>query len=320
VPVDYLVANSFFGLGAETTWDTPVMPGFWIPMLDPKWTTKLKWLPDEALYGSPAHNRDQVPGPRYDEFSIKHSMYQDSIANFLRAALGSTDTVTGTGPYTHTIGLLNSPTTGSQPPSYTIDYFDASQTRQLAGSRLNTFTLTFGADVAVEAVSTFVCMPETDVTLPTQTLSTAHFVPGWDMVLDLGTVQSAVIVSGELSIERQTEAIFTATGQQAPHNVFAGPIIVKGKVKFVLEGGDATFANSLVRDQFVAKLIFTDPVSAAAITFQMSAFQFMNPVLDISKKWLQVDAEFSAVDNSADALSGLSPLKAIVVNSQASAY
>jgi hypothetical protein len=320
MPTDYLVANTFFGIGVETTWGTPVVPGFWIPVMDPKWTTKLKWIADEAMYGSAAQNRDQVPGVRYDELSLKHSVYPDSIPNFMRAALGSADTVTGTGPYTHTIGLLNSPTTGSQPPSYTADYFDASQTRQLAGSRLNTFNMTFGADVGVEATTTWVCGPETDISLPTQSLSTAHLIPGWDMVFQLGTVNSQVIVSGELDIERNTEAIFTATGIQTPHNVFAGPISVKGKVTFVLESGDATFANSLVRAQQAAKLIFTDPVSAAVITFQMSALQFQNPVLNIGKKWLQIDADFSAVDNATDAITGLSPIKCIAVNSQSTAY
>lgn len=319
-PVDYLVANQFFGLGKETTWDTPVVPSFWIPMSDPKWTPKLKFLTDEGMRGSPVVDYDEVPGVRNDEFSFKHSLYPDSFANVLVAALGGVDTVTGTGPFIHTVPLLNNAATGSQPPSYTIDYFDASQTRQMAGCRLNTLSITFGADVATEANTAFIGMPETDISIPTQSVTTAHMPPGWDTTLQLGTVMSQVIVSGELNIERSTEAIFTATGQQAPHNVFAGPLSVKGKVKFVIESGDSTFANSLTRAQQVGLLTFIEPVSAATIRLQMSAMQFENPVLDISKKWLMVDADFVAVANTTDTATGFSPLKAIVTNAQSTAY
>lgn len=323
-PVDYLVANQFFGLGVETTFDTPVVPGFWIPFSDPKWDPKLKWQPDEGMQGSPVTNYDQVPLVEYSQWSMKHSMYPDSFPNFLRAALGGADTVTGTAaPYTHTVPLLNSAAVGSQPPSYTLDWFDAFQTRQMAGSRLSTFAMTFGADVAVECNTAFVGMIESDVSLPTNTPTNTHLAPGWDMTLSFGTVQALTVVSGELNIDRSTEAIFTATGTQAPRNIFAGPFDLKGKLKFVIESGTSSgyIANSLTRQQQVMNLVFTEPVSGATMTFQMSAVQLQNPLPDSSsKKWLQLDCDFVAVPNTTDATTGKSPLKFIGANSQSAAY
>ena len=87
-----------------------------------KVTPKITWLNDPDFRGSPVASYDQVPGVRSDEFTGKTFLYNDVFPQLVRATLGSTDTVASVGPsrYTHTIGLLNSPNTGSQSPSYTI--------------------------------------------------------------------------------------------------------------------------------------------------------------------------------------------------------
>jgi hypothetical protein len=323
-PTEYLVANQFFGLGKESVFNTPVVPGFWIPISDPKWEPKLKWQTDEGMRGSPVDNYDQVPLVEYNQFSFKTSVYPDSFPNLMMALLGGTDTVTGTAsPWTHTIPLLNSASTGSQPPSYTLDWFDGLQTRQIPGSRIASMTLTFGADVALECTPSFIGMLETDVSLPTNTPTTTHLGPGWDMSMLIGTVQVLTVVSGELTFERNTEALFTATGTQGPRNIFAGPFGVKGKGKFVIETGtsSAYIASALTRSQQVVSLVFTEPVSGFTQTFQISATQFQNPVLDsTSKKWLQLDCDFSMVADTTDASSGYSPLKFITATGQSAAY
>lgn len=321
-PQDFLVANGFFGLGKETTWDTPVVPGFWIPMQSPKWNPDEKWLMDESIVGSPVVTRDAVPGVRKDTFDLKHYVYPDSIGNFLVALLGGTDTVSGTGPFIHTVKLLNNAATASQPPSYTLDYFDSSQTRQIAGARIASTGLTWSADGTIECTSKFIGMPETDVSLPTQTLSQAHFVPGWGVSLSLAGTPLVTLVSGSLDITRVgTDAIFTATNQQGPHNIFSGPIQVKGKAKCLVETGAANFfTTALARNQQVGVLTLTEPVSAATLALTMSAMQFMKPVLDDSKKWLMVDVDFEAIADPTDATTGISPLQAVLTNSQSTAY
>ena len=232
--VDYMVQQSFVGVGKETVYGTPVVPGFWFPIQSPKWTPKLKWLPDNSMVGSPTETRDLVPGVRFDEFTCKHHLYLDSIGNELLGILGADDVVTGTGPYVHTFKLLNNPS-GSQMPSYTIDYFDASQTRELSASRMATLELAWSADGDVEVTPTWICNPESNIDLPTQTLSTATFVPGWNLSVTINGVQSNIMVSGSLTISRGTASIWVSNGQQAPHINFAGPISAKGKAKFMVE-------------------------------------------------------------------------------------
>ena len=45
------------------------------------------------------------------------------------------DVVTGSGPYTHVMSLKNQASTGSQPQSLTLDYFDAVNPWQVAGAQ-----------------------------------------------------------------------------------------------------------------------------------------------------------------------------------------
>lgn len=320
-PLDYSVYEGFFGFGRETTWDTPVVPGFWVPYQTPTWDPTEKWLPDNSLAGSPVMTRDLVPGVRYDKMGLKHYMYLDSIGNLLLAALGAADAVTGTGPYVHTLKLLNN--AASQTPSYTLNYFDGSITRQMAGARLASMNITWSGDGTVDITSTFIGMPQTNPSEPSITPSTAHFVPGWGVTLSVGGTASATIVSGSIDITRvDTAAIFTATNQQAPHNIFSGPLQVKGKGKFLVESGDTTFsyANALGRDQQINVLTFTEPVSADTLALTMSAVQFTDPKPDTSKKWLLADCSFEAVADTTDAVTGISPLAAVLTNNQSGAY
>jgi len=322
-PQDYAPSNGYFGLGVETAWDTPVVPGFWIPYKEWSWDPTLKWLADDSISGSPVVTRDLVPGVNYSKFSLKHKLFLDSIGNMLRGVFGGTDTVTGTGPYTHTIKLLNNSATASQPPSYTLDFFDGSVVRQVAGCRMPSLNITWSADGTVDCTSSFIGMPFTSPSAPTNTQSTAHMVPGWGVTISVSGTSSLTIVSGSLDITRVgTDPIFTGTNQQSPHNVFSGPLQIKGKGKFLIESGDSTFsyANALSRDQQATVLTFNEPVSAGTLAFTLTNTQFMDPKPDLSKKWLLADCTFEGVADSTDASSGISPGAVVLVNAQSTAY
>jgi hypothetical protein len=325
-PVDYLVQQSFLVGAKETSWNTPVTtPTFSIPLLQPKWSPKLKWLPDVSMVGSPTETRDLVPGKRYDELTFKSNMYTDSIGNQLLAVLGAADVVAGTGPYTHTFKLLNNGAVGSQPPSYTLQYYDSSVTREIAGARLATFDIAWSADGAVECTNTWQGAIESDLTAtPTNTVSTKHFVPGWSVGITTGGTAFTIMVSGNISITRSTEPIWVSDATQGPHQMFDAAIKVSGKVKFVVEtSGFNPFTGSnsaMVRNQLVTVITFTDPVSNDSVALTMSACQFMNPTTDAGSKYYQVDAEFEAVGNTTDAVSGISPIAAVLTNGQSTAY
>jgi len=320
--VDYLTQQSWFGVAKETTPGTPVTtPQFFVPMRSPKLAPKLKWLPDNSMLGSPSFTNDLVPGKRYDDFSMKHGLYMDSIGHELMAILG-VDNVTGTGPYHHKFQLYNNPVAGGQPPSYTLDFFDGYQMRQLAGSKLNTLELNWSADGEVEVTPSWICQPEVDVVTPVNTPSTAHFVPGWDLGVTINSVASGIMVSGSLTISRNAEPIFVSDATQGAHQLFSGYITVKGKAKFLLESGTINFfgATGMARSQMPVVFNFTEPVSGSTLTFTMSACQFMNPTNDPGQKYVQVDTEFEGVGNTTDAVSSFSPIQATLTIPQSTPF
>src|SRR6202012_5422354 len=85
------------------------------------------------------------------KYSSKGNVFPSTVQNLLRAALGSTDTVASVGSlHSHTIGVLNSASVGSQPPSYSLVDFDGQFAYVLTGSQLTKLTLDFKADGPLE--------------------------------------------------------------------------------------------------------------------------------------------------------------------------
>lgn len=86
----------YAGIAVETTRGTPVAPASatWIPTEAPDWTPNVTWLKDESLRGSAVDIYSQQAGVQSDKIGMKGMVYLDTFPNFLRAILGSADTVT----------------------------------------------------------------------------------------------------------------------------------------------------------------------------------------------------------------------------------
>jgi hypothetical protein len=193
---------------------------------------------------------------------------------------------------------------------------------------METLEFSWSADGAVEVTDTWVCNPETDIDLPSQTTSIYHFIPGWNLSIDINGVQSLIMVSGSLTLSRGASAIWVSNGQQAPHLHFSGPMEAKGKAKFLVESGLSSFFsgsagssnNALIRNQQPMSLTFTDPVSGDTLVLSCHTAQFMNPVLDIGQKYLQVDVEFEWIANTTDAITDTSVGKAVLTTTQSAPF
>lgn len=311
-----MTANSYWGLATEATYGTAASVSTFTPIGSPKVSPDLKWLDDSDFRGSPVHHYDQVPGVRSDKFSGKTFMYSDVYPNLIRAALGGTDSVSSS---VHTIGVGNFPNTGSQAPSYTLVNNSVDATYQLTASRLVDMSISFAADAAVETTFNFVGNAASVVASVTPNESTQHLVPAWACSASIGGASVAVVESGSLDIKRNTAPIHTL-GQQGPYNNFQGPLEVIGKLAFVVESGETYWANSLVRDQQQLILKFTDPATGYYVQFQMSAVQLEMPVIDQSKAFISLQANYTAVANTTDAITGYAPIKSVISNNVATAY
>ena len=314
----YTSVNSFVQLGIEGTSGTLSSVLKTIPVSSPQVTPMQTFLRDEAFRGSPATVYNQVAGVRHDEYEAKFYLFPDTFPLLAYAALG-TDTPTGTTPKVHTVTLKNDATTGSQPPSCSIIDFDGQQAFQMVDAQLTDLKLTFGAEAAVEATTKFIAQPWTQVSTPgSLSIGSNTFVPGWDVALSIGGTSSAVLVDGELNINRNSVPIFTA-GQQSPFKTWAGPIEVTGRLKFVVESTDpilltANGKYALTQSPQPVVLTFTEPTTTYTTIVTMTSVQFQDAKRTRDKAYVEVEANFTANANTTDAASGFSPIKIVAQN------
>ena len=332
----FLTANSYLGMVIETTEGTLPTSGtsYWLPVTTPQITPNQMFLRDEALRGSPTTVYDQVAAVRHDEFEFKTFLFADTFPVLLRSILGGTDTKTGSGPYSHTIKVLNSPSTGSQPPTYSILDFDGANYFTVTGAQADTLGLTFGADAAAEATVKYMGNPYTSYTsaptvFATQSLSAEHLIPAWNTVVSIGGTTYTNVSTGEISINRKTQPIFTL-GTQAPYNLFAGPIEVTGKFTFVINSTADVFstgsgAYGLTRSPEAIVVTLTDPNDQTSSTnhsvaFTMSAAQIHSIKRTRGKEYTELEVEFTANANQTDSATGYSPIQATVINATSLSY
>lgn len=333
MPTQYLSVQSYLALAKELTRGVAQAGTTYIP-IEPKQSvqSKIIWLKDMGLRGSPVDNYNIQAGVGYFEYNFSGNVFADSICNLLVAGLGGPDTVTGGGPvYTHTIPLLNAASVGSQPPSYTIYDVDniaegTSIAKMMADGQLSTLDFTFNADGAVTYKGTWACELPVEVSsasVGSPVWTTENFIPAWNCSASLGPVGSTLSVvnieEASLSVNRNTVPEWTI-GQQSPHQLFAGPIDVTGKLKFVAESGESNFSRGLSTSQQIFYLTFTEPVSGHNVIFQMNQVQFENPVVLREKSFEEVSVDFAISANTTNAASGFSPLKVIANNGVSGAY
>lgn len=331
----FLKANSYTGLIVEATRGTTPATGtvFWIPVDSPQVTPQQTFLRDEALRGSAGLLYDMVQGVRHDEYDLKSYIYADTFPVFIRALLGGTDTVTGTTSFTHVIKLLNAPTTGSQPPSYSALDFDGANYFLMSGAQAADLTLTFGATAVADAATKWIANPYTSATaasapFTTLSYSAEHMIPSWDSVITVGGTTLTNIQSGELKIDRKTAPIFTM-GSASPLTNFAGAIEVTGKFTAVVETNADPFSTgsgfALGRSPEAVVITLTDPndVTSAvnhSVSFTMSSCQFFNPKRTRGKEFTEIEVEFEAEMNTTDAATGYAPLSFTAINAVSTAY
>jgi len=332
----FLTANSYLGLGLEgsysgTTWTGArgtVAPTIkFIPITSPQVTPTQVFLRDEAFRGSPVSTYGHVAGVRHDEYDAKGYLFPDTFPILMRGILGGTDTVTGSGTYTHTLKLLNDPATspnGSQPPSLSIQDFDGANAFQMLATQMADMTLTFGAEAAAEWTAKFIGNPYTSISAPSASFSTNTFVPGWNITTSIGGSSINYVVDGEIKVDRKTAPIFTQ-GTQAPRTNFAGPVEVTGRLLMVVDSTSDLFsvgssAYGLSDSPQSLVIALTEPTSTNTSTFTMSQVQFHDPKRNRGKSYVEIEVQFTAEADATDATTGYSPLKFSQTNSVPTLY
>jgi hypothetical protein len=312
------------GLAPETTYGTPIAtPAYWVPADSPAYTTPYQLIVDNALRGFMGAEYQQVKGLRYDQLTFKTYFYLDSIYYLVRSALGLPDVVTGSSaPYTHKTSLQSG--NGGQPQSSTVFWTDgAGKTWQMPGAQISDLKITIADGAAGVAEVTWIGLPATQITPPTNTPTTMVPMASWDSIITIGGTASTRYSSIELDIKRDTKMIPTITGTQSPFAIFSGACSVSGSFTGVYQGATvdpdvlANFANTQP-----ALTVVTNPVGDAvhSIGFQLSKVAY-DDVQISGNSWMEAKSTIKGLTNSTDVAGsgGMSPVLATLITTVSTA-
>lgn len=232
-----------------------------------------------------------------------------------------------TGPYTQAHSLLNSG--GGQPTSHTITHFlgptATSGARQYPGACLSELGLKWNAGSELLTWSgkattwPSVALGSAPVAAP----STVLPVASWRMLLGIGGPASGgtlinTVTDGELTIKRDLNPYYTATGTQNPYIIQRGGLSVEGKLNFVA-ADESPLLYMLNNSQPQLQIVLDNGLAGTnKITFQIdcqiAAFTSMEP--DGSKAAVEYGGSFTAVLNTTNAggSGGYSPCKVSMTN------
>lgn len=310
---------SFIGLGKETTWNTPVAAATFYPML-PQSIHKPRYekIEDDGYRGNASRVQAWYQGVGWSEVDWGDlNFYPDDSGVLLMGLLG-VDTLSGGGPFTHTMTLLNT----AFPPSYTAVRFTnlVATAEQVGGVYWTELTFKFIAGnpgkltVNPKGMGTI----QGTVTKPSNTYSAAQIYLGWQGALTLNSVANAKILTGTITLKRPVELLFGAANSQNANGANVDQIDVAGTLEFYPT--DMTEMNYYLNNtQPPASFLFTSGTNT--MTLQMTKTAWSDPtVLDAGTPYYRLKSSFTAVANATDAGTGNAPLKAVLVNGRAASY
>ena len=322
-------SRSYVGIAKETrpaagSAPTAVAATDYIPFTSINVLDNIRYLDDKGIRGSMTEEFDVVQGNYHAEVDLTGDVYPDTIGYILSGVLGEVATTGASAPYTHAFNLLNSQASNGQPTTFTIsDYYGlgTASTRQFAGCQFADIDFKFTADGLLTYTAKAMAYKSVTAANPTPSFSTVTPVPAWSATVSLNGSTSALIADGNCNIARPVTPIFTIDGNQAPYQLFAGPLTVSGSLKLVFES-DTELSLYLNNTKPVLSLDWTQGAGAAAVEVKlnMSKCAFTVAKIDRSKDFVELDVTYKALANTTDigTSGGYSPIKVTLKNAKAS--
>lgn len=317
--------RSYLGIAKEVTRGTAVAPTDFIPVMKDnlKPVDIVDPLYDTGLRGSNVLNYNYIPGRTRSTVDFGGAVFADTVGYAIAGVLGSVATVGASAPYTHTISLFNSLTSGGdvQPISYTLTDFYAVDVRSYPGCQFSDFSLKFNADGMLEYDAKSTGFQSEVVSDPTPTFSTVLPTPVWRGTVSIGGSAVSTAMTGNIDMKRPATPIYGISNTQDPYQVFLGPLEVTGKITFVMDS-DAELLNFLNNTQ--PALVFNWNYGSGASEVQIQATltkgAYTTGVIERGEDFVQVSVDINAQSNTTDAGSsgGFSPIKWVLKNAKAS--
>jgi hypothetical protein len=275
------------------------------------------------LRGSNVVNYNYIQGRTRSTFDFGGAVFADTIGYGIAGLLGEVATTGVSAPYTHTISLLNSLTSGTdtQPISYTLTDFYAVDVRSYPGCQFSDFSLKFNADGMLEYDAKTTGWQSSTVADPTPTFSTVLPTPVWRGTVSIGGSAVATAMEGTIEMKRNVTPIYGISNTQNPYQVFLGALEVTGNIKFVMENDDQLVAF-LTNTQPAIVLNWAYGTGATEVQIQATLTKgaYTAATIERGDDFVSVAIELNAQANTTDdgASGGFAPIKWVLKNAKAS--
>jgi hypothetical protein len=317
--------RSYLGIAKEVTKGTIVAPTDFIPVSKDsiKPVDVVDPLYDTGLRGSNVVNYAYLQGRTRSTFDFGGAVFADTVGYGLAGLLGSVATTGASAPYTHTISLKNSLTSGAddQPISYTLTDFYAADVRSYPGCQFSDFSLKFNADGMLEYDTKTTGWASSAVADPTPTFSTLLPTVVWRGAVSIGGSTVSNAMTGNIDMTRSVTPVYGISNTQNPYQVFLGPLEVTGKITFIMED-DTELTRFLNNTQPAIVLNWAYGTGASAIQLQatISKGAYTAAVIERGDDYVQVSIDLNGQSTTTDAGStgGFAPIKWVLQNAKAS--
>ena len=317
--------RSYLGIAKEVTKGTIVAPTDFIPVAKDslKPVDLIDALYDTGLRGSNIVNYNYIPGRKHSTVDFGGAVFADTVGYALAGLLGTVATTGASAPYTHTISLKNSQTSGAddQPISYTLTDFYAADVRSYPGCQFSDFSLKFNADGMLEYDTKTTGFSSSTVSDPTASFSTVLPTPVWQGTVSIGGTSVSNAMNGNIDMTRPATPIYGISQTQDPYSVFLGPLEVTGKITFIMEN-DTELTRFLTNTQPAIVLNWAYGSGATAVQIQATITKgaYTAAVIERGEDFVQVSVDINGQGNTTDAGStgGYSAIKWVLQNAKAS--
>jgi hypothetical protein len=317
--------RSYLGIAKEVTKGTIVAPTDFIPVAKDslKPVDVVDPLYDTGLRGSNVVNYNYLQGRTRSTFDYGGAVFADTVGYAIAGLLGSVATTGVSAPYTHTISLKNSLTSGAddQPISYTLTDFYAADVRSYPGCQFSDFSLKFNADGMLEYDAKTTGWQSTAVADPTPTFSTLLPTQVWRGTVSIGGTSVSNSMTGNIDMARSVTPVYGISSTQNPYNIFLGPLEVTGKITFIMED-DTELTRYLNNSQpaIVLNWAYGSGSSAVQIQATITKGAYTAAVIERGEDFVQVSIDLNGQGNTTDAGStgGFAPIKWVLQNAKAS--
>lgn len=312
------IYRQVLGVGVETVAGTGVTPTIFLPIKKPSgFVPTYEDIEDDGFRNNASQLQGSQQGVGMTNWDTGEMLvYGDDSIVFLCDILG-VDSISGAGPYTHVLTLLNT----GDPKSLTLTLFDnvLATAWRIQNARVTEVALKWTTKTKLTMQVKGIGAIADSVAKPSETFSTVLPYTGWNYTASVNSASKTNVEEGEIIWKRAAEATY-GPGSQGPGDFVIPELDVSGNLAFKM--ADATERLLYTGNTIPPVLItFTSNTANTSLAVQITKARFGKGTdMPRSGKYQTIKMPFRAIGNATDAGTGNSPSKVTATNARSTVY